>query len=186
MIPETVSQKLDFAKNRLRDLKNLIANNQLASDPKVRHQITQEFFFHLLGATEYLAQLINERRGIGIISDEVALYKVVKKLELQDPADAVIPYLQSLCANTKREPFPDDPYSEKGLIYRIINYRNEIVHRNMNPFHFVMSEGPKVAFFWLDPRNHARGYSKCTVYEDLSNMYSLVDQKCCNTLAILA
>ena len=185
MISDMVYQKLEFAKNRLKDIEKLIANNQLASDPNARHQITQEFFFHLHGSTEYLAQLVNERRGFGIDTDDVFVYKIVRELKRQDSTDALIPHLQCLYVNTKREPFPEEPYSEEGLIYRIINYRNEIVHRNMNPFHFRMSAGSKVAFFWLDPRNHSLGQSAHAVDEDLFKMYSLVDQKCRNILAIL-
>ena len=94
MISDTVYQKLGFAKNRLKELEKLIANNQLASDPNARHQITQEFFFHLLGSTEYLAQLVNERRGLGIDTDEVVVYKIIRELKRQDSTDAVIPHLQ--------------------------------------------------------------------------------------------
>ncbi len=185
MITDTVYQKLEFAKLRLNDLKTLIANNQLAADPNARHQITQEFFFHLLGSTEYLAQLINENRELGFNSNEVAVFKIVKELKRLNPTDGVITHLQCLCADTKREPFPEDPYSDDGLIYRIINYRNEVVHRGMNPFHFKMSAGPRAAFFWLDPRNHSLGQSQYTVVEELFNMYSFVEKKCCNALAVI-
>jgi hypothetical protein len=185
LIPETIYQKLEFARTRLEDFEKLIAKNKLGSDPSARHQLTQEFFFHLLGSTEYLAQLVNESRGFGIDADKVAIYKIVKELENRDPSDSVIPHLKCLSVNTKQKPLPEDPYSDEGLIYRIINYRNEVVHRNTNPFHFKMSAGPKVAFFWLDPRDHSLGQSKHAVNSDLSNMYSLVDQKCRNTLKIL-
>jgi len=87
----------------------------------------------------------------------VVVQKIVKKLKRLDLTNTVIPHLQCLRVDTKREPFPEEPYSEEGLIYRIINYRNEIVHRNMNPFHFRMSAGSTVAFFWLDPRNYSLG-----------------------------
>jgi hypothetical protein len=55
MVPESVHQKLGFARARLADLEALIADNRLAADPDTRQQLTQEFFFHVVGATEYLA-----------------------------------------------------------------------------------------------------------------------------------
>ncbi len=185
VISDTVYMKLEFANNRLKDIRELIANNQLSSNPNARHQLTQEFFFHLTGSIEYLAQLLNECYKLGINCEDVAIYKVIKKIEYQNSTDATLKHIKSLSVNTRRTPLPDDPYSDEGLIYRTINYRNEIVHRNTNPFHFKLSAGPKISFFWLDPRNHSLGQSKYEVYFDLFNMYSLVYKKCHNTISIL-
>ncbi len=185
MIAETVNQKLQFSKKRLNELENLIANNQLAADPNARHQLTQEFFFHLLGATDYLAQLVNERLLLGLKSEQVAVHKVVDELLRQKKSNNLISELQCLCADTKKNPLPQDPYSDEGLIYRAINYRNEVVHRAINPFHFVLSAGPKVAYFLLDPRNHSLGKSKRSVDVELEAMYDLVNTKCQNCLTIL-
>ena len=146
MVPERVLQKLRFAPARLADLGALIKENRLGAEPDARHQLTQEFFFQLVGATEYLAQLVNERRSLKLRPEDVAVHKVAKKL---DPSDLLLVPLKGLSADT-RKTFPADPYSEEGLIYRTINYRNEVAHRNTNPFHFALHAGPN-AFFYLDP-----------------------------------
>jgi hypothetical protein len=186
MISENVYQKLVFAQCRLNDIEALIKDNRLAADPDTRQQLTQEFFFHLVGATEYLAQFVNERRQLNFQPENVAVHKIAKKLKKLDPSDLIVAFIEGLCADTKKNCVPPDPYSDEGLIYRIINYRNEVVHRNINPFHFVMSEGPKVAYFWLDPRDHNLGLCTHTVDVDLSNMYLLVEQQCRNVLNVLA
>ena len=185
MVPESVHQKLRFARARLGDLKALIEANRLAPDPDARHQLTQEFFFHIVGATEYLAQLVNERRFLRLRSEDVVVHKVAKEIEKRNPSDPLLLSLKGLTADTRKTVLPADPNSEEGLIYRAINYRNEIVHRNTNPFHFVLSAGSKVAFFWLDPRDPGRGQSDHPVDVDLSNMFSVVEQRCRTVLVSL-
>ncbi len=185
MVPETVEQKLRFARVRLADLSALIRDNRLGADPDARHQATQEFFFHAVGATEYLAQLVNERRSLSLGAEDVAVYKVAREIQKGDPADPLLAPLKGLSADTRKTPLPADPYSDKGLVYRIINYRNEVAHRSTNPFHFVLSAGPKVAFLWLDPRDHARGQSARPVDTDLSSMLAVVDRECRMVLGLL-
>jgi hypothetical protein len=178
MVTESVEQKLRFARVRLDDLRELIEQNRLAADPDARHQLTQEFFFHVVGATEYLAQLVNERRAFSLGVENVAVHKVAREIEKRDPADPLLVPLRGLSADTKRTPLPADPYSNEGLVYRTINYRNEVAHRNTNPFHFVLSAGPRVAFLWLDPRDHSQGQSARSVDTDLSSMLAVIDRGC--------
>jgi hypothetical protein len=185
MVTESVCQKLRFARARLADLKMLIEESRLAADPDARHQLTQEFFFHLVGATEYLAQLVNERRSLQLALEDVAIYKVAREVEKRDPSDPLLAPLKGLSADTRKTALPNDPYSAEGLVYRTINYRNEVAHRNTNPFHFALSAGPKIAFLCLDPRDHARGQSNRPVDVDLSSMLSVVDQRCHMVLEIL-
>jgi len=185
MIAESVVQKVEFARARLRDLDSLIAQGRLGSDPYARHQLTQEFFFHLIGAAEYLAQLVNEQRSLGMRPEKVAVYKVVRALEKQAPSDPLIGPLKCLCADTRKTPLPADPYSPEALTWRAINYRNTVAHRSINPFHFVMSAGPKVAYFWLDPANTSLGHSANPVDVELASMLSLVELRCEETLGIL-
>jgi len=182
MVKESVISKLQFASRRLNDLKGLTANNRLSSDSDRRQQIVQEFFFHAVGATEYLAQLINEHRSLGIPPEEVRVHFVAKIL---NSSDSLRSPLNALSKDTRNKPLPQDPYSDEGLIYRIINYRNEVVHRNTNPFHFVLSEGPKVAYFWLDPRDHSIGKSKDKVDVDLTNMFKVINKRCHQLLKLL-
>jgi hypothetical protein len=185
MVPESVHQKLKFARARLADLKAMIEDNRLAADPDARQQLTQEFFFHVVGATEYLAQLVNERRSLPLGSEDVAVYRVAKELERRDPSDPLFVPLKSLSADTRKTALPTDPYSEEGLVYRTINYRNEVAHRNSNPFHFVLGAGPKIAFLWLDSRDHSCGQSARPVDMDLASMLSVFDQRCRIVLGIL-
>lgn len=185
MVPESVDQKLRFARTRLDDLKGLIEDNRLAADPDARHQLTQEFFLHVVGAIEYLAQLVNERRSLCLASEDVAVYKVVNEIEKRDPSDPLVVLLKGLSADTRKTALPADPYSEEGFVYRTINYRNGVSHRNINPFHFRLSAGPKIAFLWLDPRDHALGQSTRPVDADLSSMFSVVDQRCRVVLEVL-
>jgi hypothetical protein len=181
MAPESIRQKLGFARARLADLEALIAENRLGAEADARQQLTQEFFFHLVGATEYLAQLVNERRSLKLRPEDVVVHKVAKEIEKQDPSDLLLVPLKGLSANT-RKPFPADPYAEEGLIYRTINYRHEVAHRNTNPFHFEMNAGP---FFYLDPRDPGRGKSTRPVDVDLRSMFSVVNERCCRVLEIL-
>jgi hypothetical protein len=139
MVPESVNQKLRFAQACLADLKALIEDNRLAADPDARHQLTQEFFFHAVGATEYLAQLVNERCSLPLGAEDVAVYKVARELEKRDPSDPLLVPLSGLSADTRKTAFPADPYSEEGLVYRTINYRNEVAHRNTNPGMFYLT-----------------------------------------------
>lgn len=185
MVPESVSQKLRFARVRLADLSVLIQNNRLAADRDARHQLTQEFFFHVVGATEYLAQPVNERRALSLRAENVAVYKVAREIEKRDPADPLLAPLSGLSADTRKTPLPPDPYSNEGLVYRTANYRNEVAHRNTNPFHFVLSAGPMVAFLWLDPRDHSLGRSARSVDADLSSMVATIDRGCRTVLGLL-
>ena len=185
MVPESVEQKLRFARVRLADLCVLIQENRLAADPDARHQLTQEFFFHVVGATEYLAQLVNESRALSLRAEDVAVYKVAREIEKRDPANPLFAPLSGLSTDTRKTPLPPDPYSNEGLVYRTINYRNEVAHRNTNPFHFVLSAGSMVAFLWLDPRDHSLGRSAHSVDADLSNMVATIDCGCRTVLGFL-
>jgi len=185
MAPQTIKQKLRFGRLRLADLNTLIQANRLATDPDARHQVTQEFLFHAVGATEYVAQLVNERCSLSLGPEDVAVNKVAKKIESRDPANRLIAPLKGLSANTRRTPLPSDPYSSEGLIYRIINYRNEVAHRGINPFHFALSAGPMVAFLWLDPRDHSRGRSTQPADTDLSSMFGVIERECRTVLGLL-
>lgn len=186
MVPESIHQKLRFARKRLDDLEALIANNQLAADIGARHQLTQEFFFHLIGAREYLVQLVNERRSLQLSPENVDIYEVVRKLvKEKNQSDELVRVLKELSLNPRTTPLPADPYSDEGLIYRAINYRNEVVHRNTNPFQFQLGRGPRIAVFGLDPRDGSRGQSTRSVDEDLSSMFTAIEKRCHTVLTIL-
>jgi len=185
MVVDSVLSKLSFAQNRLDAICELVHQGQIASDSNLRQQLSQEFFFHSLGAIEYLAQLVNEKRNIGLNVEDVAVYQVCNKLKNLNPSDPLLPILSLMSINTRKKPFPDDPYSDYGLMYRLINYRNEVVHRNTNPFHFASSGGPCFAEFWLDPRDHTIGKSGTGVDVDLTGMYKVVSKSISDALGKL-
>jgi hypothetical protein len=56
---EAVNDRLLFAKRRLKELERLNNGDIAGADPKDRQQLIQEFFFHLVGSIEFLAQVIN-------------------------------------------------------------------------------------------------------------------------------
>ena len=64
--PEDVRERLSFAEKRLKELFALNGGNLAGADGSERQQLLQEFFFHLVGATEVLAQFVNEVRSLGI------------------------------------------------------------------------------------------------------------------------
>ncbi len=51
---------------RLDDLKMLNNGDLAGAKPEDRQMLVEEFFFHLVGAVEVLAQVINEKRGLGL------------------------------------------------------------------------------------------------------------------------
>lgn len=177
LVKDSVIDKLSFAKNRLDEICQLVAANKISADAKLRQQLAQEFFFHLLGAVDYLAQLVNTSKNLGMASDEVLVYKVRDKLKQAFINDPLISILDSLSVNIKKEPFPSDPFSDFGLMYRLINYRNEVVHRNTNPYHFILSAGSGFAEFWLDPRDYSIGKTGVCVDTDLKNMFNFIEQR---------
>jgi len=83
MDKEAVIDRLDFAKRRLTDLEELARNDEDLSeaDPKERQQLIQEFFFHLVGAIEFLAQVVNISKNIDISAEDVTVPKVCKELK---------------------------------------------------------------------------------------------------------
>jgi hypothetical protein len=182
VIKDSVNDKLSFAKKRLDEICHLVTENKISVDANLRQQLAQEFFFHLLGAVEYLAQLVNESRALGVGANEVLVYKISDKLKQANSSDPLISILDSLAVNTKKELFPTDPFSNYSLMYRLINYRNEVVHRNTNPYHFVLSAGSRFAEFWLDPRDHSLGKTGVSVDVDLTNMFNFVKQQIQNAL----
>lgn len=176
-----VLEKLSFACRRRDDLCALMRSNALGSEPHERQQLIQEFFFHLIGAIEVLAQLVNERRSLGLDSEDVTVSKVAQKLPATDPlADELL----SMYVRTREQGTPSDPYSDEGLLFRAYNYRHQVTpHRRRNPFNFRLST-PR-AYFLIDPRDPTVGVSSQSVDDDLEKMLQLVEKRCTSTLALL-
>ena len=60
--PAVAHDRLRFASRRLAELSGLAGGRLANADALERTQLLQEFFFHVVGAAEFVAQLANERR----------------------------------------------------------------------------------------------------------------------------
>ena len=181
--PEDVRERLSFAEKRLKELFALNGGNLAGADGSGRQQLLQEFFFHLVGATEVLAQLVNEVRSLGIDPELVSFPSVVQQLLPTGPAR---PKLDSLHMRTRGQPLPSDPYSDEGYVFRILNYRHQVTHRRRNPFLFRVGSSPPVSLF-LDPRDPSpnRAPSRKSAQEEMEYMMDLIRRKCEEVLALL-
>lgn len=139
---EDVRERLSFARRRKEELIGLNGGDLPGADPHFRQQLVQEFFFHLVGAIEVLAQLVNEARNLGLGVEDASSKEVIKRL-LQ--ADVLRAPFALLYANT-RERAPSNPYSDEGLIYRIWNYRHQVTHRRRQPFQFNIGISTAIDF----------------------------------------
>lgn len=135
MTKDDVEEKLRFADRRLSDLLSLNGGNLSGADGSERQQLVQESFLHLVGATEVLAQLVTEKRGLGIDIECVTVHNVSEKLSSADPIKST---MASLHVRTRGQPLPTDPYTDDGYIFRMPNYRHQVTHRRRNPFLFRM------------------------------------------------
>ena len=174
-----VRDRLYFAQKRLDDLKNLEGKygGFLHSAQELeRQQPVQEFFDHLVGAIEFLAQTINEHRGMGNHEEDVTARAICDQLPSGDPAKGIICQLHP---KTKNMPLPSDPYSDEGSHFRIILFRNRVTHHGRNPFNFIIGGGASCNLD-LDPREDQKkiGASKRPIVEELTIFWKLVSDKC--------
>ena len=176
-----VRNRLLFAKQRLDELNRLGGGNFGIVSEAERQQPLQEFFFHLVGAIDFLAQTINDARKLGLQEEDVTPGKICKKLPEGDRTRAMFGQLHP---ETRRTPLPADPYSEEGSLFRIILFRNRVCHHGRNPFHFRMGSEPPCSLF-LDPRNRQEKEGSCKpAAEELTLFWQLVNAKCEQILAI--
>jgi len=176
--PDDVQDKIAFARTRL---DNLIALGDLPSaSGELREQLLQEFFFHLVGATEVLAHVVNERRNLGVAPEDVAVRKIAKKLP---PGDLVRAPLDSLYQKTRHRPLPHDPYSDEGYVFRLLVYRNYIAHSGRAGL-FLRIGGSPPASFYIDPRNRPQE-SLRSVQDEAQYMLRLVENRAQAAIAAL-
>jgi hypothetical protein len=141
---DEVRDRLDSAERRMNDLFTLVAQHEgwiSATPGEARLRLMQEFFFHLVGATELLLLVVNERRNLRLDPERVTTGAVTKALP---PTDSIGPLLQALHPETRRPPVgkknpapalpkPADWYDDEGYLFRVVNYRNQVAHRHRNP-----------------------------------------------------
>ena len=88
--PKAVRDRLSFAGRRLEGLKELSDHGGMFTELLERQQLVQEFFFHLVGAVDFLAQVVNTRRGIGLDVEDVEMWKVCQAVQDADPIKALL------------------------------------------------------------------------------------------------
>jgi hypothetical protein len=211
---DEVLERLSFARIRKEQLLELNGGDLPGADPHYRQQLVQEFFFHLVGAIEVLAQLVNESRNLGLDVEDASASAVIRTLPQGYALQAA---LTALYANTRRgKPVPTDLYSDEGLIYRIWNYRHQVTHRRRQPFQFNIGIGTAIDFgpgvrgrwrefryrrkpdpgtqapgrsahFILDPRQPpgTRTASMHSVPAELDRMLEFVSSRCEHALALI-
>ena len=118
---DDIRERISFATTRLDELLALGGGKLQSASGAERQQLMQEFFFHLVGATEQLAQLVNQNRGLGFSPDSVSVQGVARALQRDD---AVGKQLELLHPPTRGVPLPPDPYGDEGLMFRILVYRH--------------------------------------------------------------
>jgi hypothetical protein len=169
-----VRNRLLFAKRRLDDLGKLGGGDFGIVSEIERQQPIQEFFFHLVGAIEFLAQTINDTRNLFKNEEDVTPHAICKELQNGDPMKTV---LSQLHPKTRGRPLPKNPYSEEGALFRIILLRNRVCHHGRNPFHFRRGSEPPCSLF-LDPRDRNDKGSCRPAIEELTLFWQLVNDKC--------
>lgn len=211
---EEVRERLGSARRRKEELLALNGGDLPGADPLYRQQLVQEFFFHLVGAIDVLAQLVNEARNLGLDVEDASVSRVIQKLPQGDGLRAA---LAALYANTRRgRSVPIDLYSDEGIIYRIWNYRHQVTHRRRQPFQFNVEIGTAIDFGpglrgrWrefrhrrnpapdtqargrsahliLDPREPpgVRTASMYSVPDELERMLELTSTRCDDALALI-
>lgn len=141
---DDVRERLGFAGRRKDELIALNGGDLLGADPHYRQQLVQEFFFHLVGTIDLLAQFVNEARSLGLDIEDASTPRVIQALPQGNPLQAL---LAALYVNTRRgRPIPSDLYSDDGVIYWIWNYRHQVTHRRRQPFQLNVGIGTAVDF----------------------------------------
>lgn len=202
--PDDVRSRLGYGRARIDDLLSLNRGELLGANGNERQRLTQEVFFHLVGAIEVFAQLANERRNLGRASEDVSISRLASWLDASDP---LVSHANALYWNTREDPPDPDAYDGDGLMYRIWNYRHQVTHRRANPFFMKLSLGgerrsPRRGFwfstdlahglwrsspapdrsghFLIDPRlPHGNGenVSARSVHVEIDRMFLLVQER---------
>jgi hypothetical protein len=204
--PDDVRARLGYARIRIDELLVLNGGDLPGADANERQQLTQEAFFHLVGAIEVFAQLANERRNLRRLSEDVSISKLATTSWLQ-PSDPLKAQATALYANTRHPAPAADPYSGDGLMWRIWNYRHQVTHRRANPFLMKLRlanerRWPRRGFWWstnrlpglqrsaplpdrsghflLDPRgpnDQESNVSERSVHVEMDAMFALVKER---------
>lgn len=187
MTKDMVGERLGFARCRMKELLALNGGDLGGADQAQRQQLVQEFFFHLVGATEVLAQLVAEARHLDMDRRTFRCRRCrvycQQRMQWDQPSHHSIAALEGSRCRL-------NPYSDDGYIFRILNYRHQVTHRARNPFLFKVGGGSaagltRSAHLFLDPRDPDRGESVQWAQRDMQHMLGLVERRCNEILALL-
>lgn len=188
-VDHPVHDRLHFAERRLNDLCTLNGGDFGGACHRERQPLLQEFFFHLCGAIDFLAQEVNVVLNLGLSQENVTVSEVCKTLSKRNPSHPIITFLTQLHPNTKR-PLLASPYSDEGSHYRIIVFRNFVSHIRHNPVSMNVSmnvvngtSDPPSTNLFIDPRlphtpQDQRTPSNRSVIDELALFLELVISKC--------
>lgn len=183
-----VNDRLFFAKQRFRDLELLNSGDLAGANISDRQQLIQEFFFHLVGSIEFIAQVINTSKMLNIHPENVRPHRVCDHLDNNDP---IKPLLTQLYPRTRNESLPQNPYSDEASHLRILLIRHFVCHLGNNPFHFRQGSTLPRSSLVLDPRElfdpnvtNPRS-SRVAALDELNHFFVLVENKCRRIIAYL-
>ncbi|MBA2713379.1 MAG: hypothetical protein H0U55_07485 [Rubrobacteraceae bacterium] len=179
MRTEEIQLKFAYARERMTELISLEYLPITEAAGARKHQLMEEFLFHLLGGVEWTAQLLNELLGAGLDRDEVSLSRLLRHLGASHP---LTNRLRSLYAQPRTQPMPADPYSDEALVYRAYNYRHQVTHRRANPFLYRIGSDPPVSLL-VDPRDPAKGPSERPLGQEVDRMLVLFENGCLQVIA---
>lgn len=158
-----VSDRLDSAAIRLEELlaldsprrwrwfgSRLRAEGLAGADARIRLRLAQEFLFHAIGAVDAVAQIVNDRRGLGL--DDATIRSVTARIEDLNPVDPLLPVIGGLGQRTRERPVPTPPYTDDALLFRAMLYRHSVIHAHVHPFVFVAGGGRDDVHLRIDPR----------------------------------
>jgi len=176
-----IREKLGFADRRLRELTALHGGIIGAAPASERQILLQEFFFHLAGAVDLVAQLVNQAEHLGIDPDDVTVQLVTRSLPAASPLRSA---LDGAYANTRGRQLTVAPDSPDGYVFRVFAHRHVLTHQRPGNLFIRRGSWPESSLF-IDPRDRSLGPSPRPALDELRTMYGIVSQRCERVLSLL-
>jgi hypothetical protein len=176
-----VDAKLSFAEQRMTELLGLNGGDVGGASADDRDRLLAEFFFHLVSATEVLAQYVNDVRRLGLATDVVSVPTVRDRV---GSATALGAALDQLYVNVRKMPFPATPSADPDyvLLYRVYLYRNQTTHRRRAPF--TIEASARTVFLNLNPEDPTAGASADGIHTELPRMLDLIRTRCTHAITL--
>lgn len=180
--PASTRNRLHFAEKRLNDFKRLNNGNIQGANGGERQQLIQEFFFHLVGSIDFLLQVVNQERMLGLTEAQVKIGSICHALPVADP---IRPILQQLHPNHSGVRIRSPIYSDTNNHLRIMILRHRVCHRGDNPFRLSWGSTRPRCSLLIDPRHSNAQHSKKHVFTELELFLDLVRDKVEQVMLIL-